>query len=301
MQNNHFLNTLKQWLLLLRWHKPSGRMILLIPAGWSLWLTPNGPPSLNLILLIVSGGLCISGAGCIINDLWDRRIDQQVTRTKNRPLANGVIQISTAWKLLFLMLLLSFLVVLSLPKQSIALCLATALIALPIIFIYPSAKRWFAYPQLLLAICWGFSVLIPWAANESSLSPSWPLISCWGATLLWTFGFDTVYAMADLNDDKVLGLNSSVLSLGKKAKQVVATCYGFASLLLAIGAFFAGVGWIFWPIWVVASLSMQREIYILNNPSSSSKSTKSVFGSHFKNQVWIGGLILFGLIVGRIY
>ncbi|MFL0784920.1 MAG: UbiA family prenyltransferase, partial [Prochlorococcus sp.] len=116
-------NSLRQWLELLRWHKPSGRLILLIPAGWSLWLTPNAPPTAELISLIAIGGLMVSGAGCIANDLWDRRIDRQVERTRQRPLAKGSIRISTAVGLLLLLLLLSLLVVVSLPTASRGLCL----------------------------------------------------------------------------------------------------------------------------------------------------------------------------------
>ena len=135
VEKNKISNHLHQWVLLLRWNKPSGRLILLIPAGWSLWMTPNAPPSAGLVLLIIAGGLFTSGAGCIANDLWDRRIDKEVARTKNRPLASGAIRISTAWGLLFAMLLLSLLIVFSLPDASINLCLAIALLALPAILI----------------------------------------------------------------------------------------------------------------------------------------------------------------------
>ncbi len=287
---------LKQWVLLLRWDKPSGRLILLIPAGWSLWMTPSAPPPMKLVGLIIFGGLCVSGAGCIANDLWDRKIDKNVARTKHRPLANGTIQISTAWKLLLVMLFMSCLILFSLPSTSVRICLSLALTALPIILIYPSAKRWFAYPQALLALCWGFAVLIPWAASESSLAGGLPLLFCWLATLIWTFGFDTVYAMADYKDDKSLALNSSVLSLGRYSKNVVAICYALATTFLAIGAYLVGVKSIFWPIWIISSLGMQREIYIINQMDS----PFSTFGRHFRNQVWLGSLLLVGLILGRI-
>ncbi len=295
MEKNKISNHLHQWVLLLRWNKPSGRLILLIPAGWSLWMTPNAPPSGELVLLIIAGGLFASGAGCIANDLWDQKFDNQVTRTKLRPLARGSIPTSTAVGLLGVMLLMSLLIIIFLPGESTTLCLAIALLALPAILLYPSAKRWFAYPQAILAICWGFAVLIPWAASESSLLGGAPLLSCWGATVVWTFGFDTVYAMADSKEDKQLGLKSSVLSLGKKTIKTVAISYAMACLLLAIGAYTAGVTLIFWPFWAIATLSMQRETWSLY----SSKFSISTFGRHFKNQVWIGALLLLGLILGR--
>jgi 4-hydroxybenzoate polyprenyltransferase len=191
------------WLALLRWDKPSGRLILLIPAGWSLWLLPAAPPPAALVGWIVLGGLAVSGAGCIANDLWDRRIDPLVERTRNRPLASGRIHVASAVGLLLLCLLAALAVVLiGLPAAHRGLCLALAIAALPPVLLYPSAKRWFAFPQAVLALCWGFAVLIPWAAASGDLrAGGWPLLATWLATLLWTFGFDTVYAMADRPDD----------------------------------------------------------------------------------------------------
>ena len=108
------LRFLKSGLALLRWDKPSGRLILLIPAGWSLWLLPTSPPDPALVLLIVLGGLAVSGAGCVANDLWDRRIDPLVERTRQRPLASGAIGVTAALGLLLLTLVLALAVVLAL-------------------------------------------------------------------------------------------------------------------------------------------------------------------------------------------
>ena len=102
---------------LLRWNKPTGRLILLIPAGWSLWLTPGENPSLNLILKILLGGLLVSGFGCIANDIWDKEIDKKVARTINRPLASNRISLGLAYIILFLLIFLSFLLTLSLPEE----------------------------------------------------------------------------------------------------------------------------------------------------------------------------------------
>ena len=209
---------LRAWLGLLRWDKPSGRLILLIPAGWSLFLEGQAPPSLHLLAAIVIGGLAVSGAGCVANDLWDRRIDPQVERTRQRPLASGQIGVPGAVVLLLFCLIAALAVVLwGLPEANRTLCLHLAIAALPPVLLYPSAKRWFAYPQAVLALCWGFAVLIPWAASRGSLQGGWPLLCLWLATLLWTFGFDTVYAMSDREDDRLVGVRSSALSLGKQA------------------------------------------------------------------------------------
>ena len=280
---------------LLRWHKPSGRLILLIPAGWALWLSPQSPPPATLVGWIVLGGLAVSGAGCIANDLWDRRIDPLVERTRSRPLASGRVGTATAVALLLLCLLLALLVVLALPIAGRPLCLALAVAALPPVLLYPSAKRWFALPQLVLALCWGFAVLIPWAAASGSLAGGWPLLLLWLATLSWTFGFDTVYAMSDRDDDARLGVRSSALTLGSAAPRWVAACYALTALSLAAAAQLRGIGgpW-FWLLWLLASAGMMREALLLQR----SDLPRSAFGRHFSRQVQLGALLLLALILG---
>jgi len=287
---------MRTYFQLLRWNKPSGRLILLIPAGWSLWLTPTAPPSLFILGLMILGGLFVSGAGCIANDIWDRQFDKKVTRTKGRPLANGNVSLKSAWILLILLLVLSLYIVLSIPKDSRDLCLQLASLSLPFIFLYPSAKRWFKYPQILLSICWGFSVLIPWAASESSLEGGVPLLFCWLGTIFWTFGFDTVYAMADEIDDIAIGLNSSAIALGKKSIKTVSFCYFICSFSLAIAAIKANLGLIYWPFWLISTLGMQREVFLLSTRKKGIKTS----GLHFINQVRISSLLLLGMILSKI-
>ena len=292
-----FRQTLAPWVALLRWNKPSGRLILLIPAGWSLWLTPDAPPSWSLVLMIVLGGLAVSGAGCIANDLWDRRIDRNVERTKQRPLAQGSLSVAQAVVVLIVLLIISLGVVLNLPDSVRDLCFLLACLALPPILIYPSAKRWFAYPQAVLALCWGFAVLIPWAAQTGDLNGGWPLAGCWVATLLWTFSFDTVYAMADRPDDTLMALKSSALTLGPSVLRVVSVTYALSMLALAVAAACAGIGLIFWPFWIVVASGMQRATRALKTVK---QQPMSVYGVHFSHQVRLGALLLLGLVLGRL-
>jgi 4-hydroxybenzoate polyprenyltransferase len=287
--------TARALLELLRWHKPSGRLILLIPAGWALWLTPQAPPAPALVGWIVVGGLAVSGAGCIANDLWDRRIDPLVERTRDRPLASGRVSPATALALLLVCLLLALLVVLALPAAGRTTALALAMAALPPVLLYPSAKRWFALPQLVLALCWGFAVLIPWVAASGSLAGGWPLLLIWLATLCWTFGFDTVYAMSDREDDARLGVRSSALSLGAAAPLWVTACYGLTALLLAVAAQLRGIaGPLFWLPWLIASGGMLREALVLRRAHL----PRSTYGLHFSHQVQLGALLLLALILG---
>lgn len=284
---------LRAWLELLRWDKPSGRLILLVPAGWALWLQST-PPSAVLVGWVVLGGLAVSGAGCVANDLWDRRIDPAVERTRQRPLASGRVSVASAWVLLLLCILAAYAVLQALPADNRALCLQLAWGTLVPVLLYPSAKRWFAYPQAVLALCWGFAVLIPWAAAAGSLTGGWPLVLAWLATLLWTFGFDTVYAMSDRRDDAALGLRSSALSLGAWAPAAVQICYALTALALAISAALTGIGLAFWPCWALAAFGMLREAWLLERPGFAG------FGRHFQRQVLLGGLLVLALILGRL-
>ena len=286
---------LQPWIELLRWNKPTGRLILLIPAGWALWLNPAAPPSIALTLQIIVGGLAVSGAGCIANDLWDQRFDGKVERTKSRPLARGVLRRGPAFVLLLLLLGLSLAVVLSLPADSLRICISLAFTAVLPILGYPSAKRWFPFPQAVLALCWGFAVLIPWAAATSALNWSPALVSCWLATVVWTFGFDTVYAMADRRDDAALGLRSSALSLGSQVVPVVRGCYVITALALAFAAWSAQISAPFWPFWLLAAIYMQTSCQPLNQQNTS----MGTFGRHFSQQVQVGSLLWLGLVLAR--
>ncbi len=278
---------------LLRWNKPTGRLILLIPAGWSLYLTPESNPSIWMLLKIIIGGLLVSGLGCVANDIWDKRIDQKVLRTKNRPLAANKISTKTAYLILIFLIICSFFLTLSLPEDGRLLSLSLAFFALPLILIYPSAKRWFKYPQFFLSICWGFSVVIPWAANEGNIN-SIVLLFCWLATIFWTFGFDTVYALADKKYDIQIGVNSSAVNLASNTKKTIQICYFLTSIFLAICAFINQLTFIFWPIWLITGFLMQKDI--LKIFPESKQSIKKI-GDHFKNQSIYGGLILLGFII----
>jgi len=286
-------STMASIMALLRWDKPSGRLILLIPAGWALWLaTPQ--PSPLLVMQILVGGLAVSGAGCIANDLWDRSIDRQVQRTRQRPLASGALGVSLAVVLMVVLLSLSLGVVLTLPHGE--LCLLLAALALVPILLYPGAKRLFPYPQLVLACTWGFAVLIPWSAVRGTLMDSPVPWLAWLATVLWSFGFDTVYAMADQADDRRIGIHSSARSLGQQVVPVVACCYGLTLAFLGLAAAVAGLQPWLWIIWLVVAVGMRREVMLLQGRHDP---PARFYGLRFAAQVKLGSLLLLGLLVGR--
>ncbi|XZO01388.1 MAG: 4-hydroxybenzoate solanesyltransferase [Microcoleus sp.] len=284
-------STLLAIVRLLRWDKPAGRLILMIPALWAVFLAAHGRPPATLVGVIVLGTLATSAAGCVINDLWDRDIDPQVERTRSRPLASRALKVQTGIGVALISFACAAILAFYLNPLSFWLCVA----AVPVIICYPLAKRFFPVPQLVLSIAWGFAVLISWSATVGKLElATWLL---WGAVVLWTLGFDTVYAMSDREDDLRLGVNSSALFFGDNAANVVGFFFlATVGLLVAMGmnlqlhigfwlaVFGAAILWFL-------QYSQLRQTDIPN----------PVYGQIFRQNVWVGFVILAGMIVGEIF
>jgi 4-hydroxybenzoate polyprenyltransferase len=273
---------------LLRWDKPAGRFILMIPALWAVFLAAHGQPELPLVAVIVIGTFATSAAGCTINDLWDRDIDPQVERTRDRPLASRALTVRTGIAIALVALACAAVLAFYLNPLSFWLCVA----AVPVIICYPLAKRVFPIPQLVLSIAWGFAVLICWSAAVAHLEqPTWIL---WGATVLWTLGFDTVYAMSDRDDDRRLGVNSSALFFGKWAAEAVGIFFlGTAALLAWLGSVMQlTLG--FWIALAVAVTIWSWEYLQLRKNDL----PKPIYGQIFGQNVWIGFILLAGMIAG---
>lgn len=273
---------------LLRWHKPAGRLILMVPALWAVVLAARGTPPPLLVGIIVLGTLATSAAGCVINDLWDRDIDPQVQRTRSRPLASRALTLQTGIGVLIVSLFCAYGLSLFLNPLSFWLCVA----AVPIILLYPLAKRVFPVPQLVLAIAWGFAVLISWTAVTTYLEIA--TLWLWGATVMWTLGFDTVYAMADREDDRRIGVKSSALFFGTYAALAVGLFLAATALLLAIEGLALSLNWGYWITLAIASMVWARHYWQL----TPKQPQPSVYGQIFGQNVWIGFLLLAGMVVG---
>jgi 4-hydroxybenzoate polyprenyltransferase len=273
---------------LLRWHKPEGRLILMIPALWAVFLAAGGLPPLPLVGVIVLGTLATSAAGCVVNDLWDRDIDPQVERTRDRPLASRTLSVKVGIAVGIVALACAAILAFYLNPLSFWLSVG----AVPIILLYPGAKRVFPVPQLVLSIAWGFAVLISWSAVTQNIStPTWLL---WGATVLWTLAFDTIYAMSDREDDQRIGINSSALFFGKYAPTAIAIfLIGTIILLAGVGAWL-NLHAAFWISLVIATIAWIWQSLRLKNPQIA----HSAYGEMFSQNVWIGFLILAGMILG---
>ncbi|BBL86486.1 probable 4-hydroxybenzoate-octaprenyltransferase (chromatophore) [Paulinella micropora] len=292
---NNMKTKIRAWIELLRWDKPTGRLILIWPAAWALWLAPIAPPTPSIFMMVVLGGLAVSAAGCIANDLWDRHIDPLVERTRERPLANNRISNSAAIILLIFALCCALEIVLCLPTQVRSLSITLASFAIIPILLYPSAKRWLVLPQIVLAFCWGFAVLIPWGMITGNISTDFTLWGCWLSTLLWTFGFDTAYAMSDRRDDAAIGIKSSALTFGRYVGLIVGACYGLAGIIIAIIANSQELNGGFWLFWGVTFGIMIKEAISLD----CNERPRYFYSQHFTRQANLGGLILLALLIGR--
>lgn len=279
------------WLViirLLRWHKPEGRLILMIPALWAVFLAAAGKPPVPLVGVIILGTLATSAAGCVVNDLWDRDIDPQVERTRDRPLASRALSVKVG--IVVGIISLACAAVLAFYLNPLSFWLSVA--AVPVILLYPGAKRVFPVPQLVLSIAWGFAVLISWSAVTQNIStPTWLL---WGATVLWTLGFDTIYAMSDRQDDQRIGVNSSALFFGKYAPLAVGIFFLGTIILLAAEGISTNLNIFFWISLILATGGWIWQIINLQKPEL----PNPVYGLMFRQNVWIGFLILGGMIVG---
>jgi 4-hydroxybenzoate polyprenyltransferase len=285
------LNKKPIWLViirLLRWHKPEGRLILMIPALWAVFLAAAGKPPLPLVGVIVLGTLATSAAGCVVNDLWDRDIDPEVERTRDRPLASRALSVKVGIAVAIVAIACAAILAFYLNPLSFWLSVA----AVPIILLYPGAKRVFPVPQLVLSIAWGFAVLISWSAVTQTITqPTWLL---WGATILWTLGFDTVYAMSDKEDDRRIGINSSALFFGDYAPVAIGIFFAGTMFLLAWLGIVINLHLAFWISLVIATIAWVWQTLRLRDQNL----PNPVYGQMFRQNVWIGFILLAGMILG---
>ncbi len=194
---------------LMRLDKPVGIYLLLYPTLWALFLAESGLPALKLLLIFVLGVVLMRSAGCVINDYADRKIDKLVKRTQDRPITTGEISPKKALFLFFSLLILAFLLVLMTNGLTIQLAMVAALLAI----LYPFTKRWTHLPQFVLGCAFAMSVPMAFAATLGNVpSNAWWIFL---ATVVWTVIYDTMYAMADREEDLKIGVKSSAILFAK--------------------------------------------------------------------------------------
>ena len=185
---------------------------------------------LYIISLFGIGAIVMRGAGCTVNDLWDRRYDQHVARTKNRPLVNGSVTPQQALQFVALQSSIGLCVLLSLQPHVVD-CIYWGCLSLPLVVIYPTMKRFFNYPQLVLGMTFNWGAILGWVAVHGSSNIDWTIVGpLYGSGITWTLIYDTLYAHQDKKDDAKLHLRSTALSFGPNNDRQRTILHGLAAL-----------------------------------------------------------------------
>ena len=274
---------------LMRLDKPIGILLLLWPTLWAIWLSAPGVVRLDILLIFVLGTVLMRSAGCVINDFVDRDLDPHVERTRDRPLAAGLVGPREALVLAGVLLLSAFLLVLKLHRLVIYL----ALFAVVITIIYPFLKRFFVFPQAALGIAFGLGIPMAYAAQRGYLpAPAWVLM---GAVFFWIIAYDTEYAMVDRDDDIKIGLHSSAILLGRYDVAAVMACQAvFLATMAAIGVW-QRLGAIYYISLALACVFVGLQYHLIRE-----RNREKCFQA-FRMNGWVGGLIFAGLALDMQY
>ena len=274
---------IKQFIRLMRLDKPIGIFLLLWPTLWALFIASHGLPTMQHLTIFILGTVLMRSAGCVANDMLDRKFDSFVTRTKLRPLANQSISVKNAFFLLITLLLGAFICVLFLNENAFYFSLVALFLALT----YPLTKRFFVMPQAYLGLSFGMGIPMAFVANNISLSmTTWLLFL---ANVFWVIAYDTLYAVTDKNDDLKIGIRSSAIWFGAYVKEAIMLCYTcMMGCLIWVGQL-ENFGW---PFYGFIGLSLifigflYRQIRTLN--------PKACFAAFLSNN-YLGGLVFLGV------
>jgi len=273
---------------LIRLDQPIGILLLLWPTLWALWLSSRGHPDWTVVWIFMLGTVLMRSAGCAINDYADRDFDAKVARTRDRPLAAGRIKPIEALLVALALILAAFALALKLN----ALTLQLSIVALVIAAIYPFTKRFFAVPQAVLGLAFGFGIPMAFAAQTNQVPwAAWELLA---ANVFWAIAYDTEYAMVDREDDRKIGIRTSAITFGRHDVAAVMGCHAlFLLLMLWIGRLLPG--WHFhFGLAIAAGLAANQYRMIRGrDPASCFRA--------FRHNNWIGAAIFAGIFANFFF
>ena len=287
------MEQIKLFIELTRLKKPIGYMLLFWPCAWGLTLAYNFNAELvtyfYFLALFLLGAILMRSAGCIANDIADRKFDKKVFRTKNRPIASGKISISKAIVYSSILCLIALLVLVQFNNFTIVLALGS----MPLAFTYPLMKRYTYWPQLFLGITFNYGLILGWTSIENSIDIV--AIVFYAGAIFWTIGFDTIYGFQDLKDDEIIGLKSTSIKFKSKPKLFILTCYTVFLISLFIVGLVVQLNIIYYLCLVVISLNL----YFSQIKNLDVKSPESCLKT-FKSNNFLGLIVFISLILGKI-
>jgi 4-hydroxybenzoate polyprenyltransferase len=220
----------RPYALLARFDRPIGWWLLFWPGAWAIALSGQALARWDLILWFLLGSIAMRGAGCVYNDIVDRDLDRQVARTRSRPLASGAVSLKAAWAWLVALCLVGLVVLIQLRLFAVWVALAS----LALVAAYPFMKRITWWPQVWLGLVFSWAAMVGWAeAPDMHFTPG---LLLYAGSVFWVIGYDTIYALQDVEDDALVGVRSSARRLGSRVRPGVALFYATA-LALWGGAF----------------------------------------------------------------
>jgi 4-hydroxybenzoate polyprenyltransferase len=245
--------------LLARLDRPIGAWLLFLPGLWSILLA-GAPPgrSAVLVALFGLGAVLMRGAGCVVNDIWDRDLDRRVARTIGRPLASGAVSLRGAVLFLAALCVPSLLILLTLNPLAQALGVAS----LVLVALYPLAKRVTWWPQLMLGFTFGWGAPMGYAAAAGRFDGA--AAALYLAAIVWILGYDTIYAHQDREDDALAGVGSTALLWGAHSRPFLAACYGATVALLALAGGLAGLSWAYFAALALPAALLGRQVLRLD-------------------------------------
>ena len=267
--------SVRPYIRLARYDRPIGTWLLLFPCWWAIALATPDWPSLTLIVLFGVGAMVMRGAGCTYNDICDRDFDAKVARTRDRPLPAGDVTVRQAVVFLVAQLVVGLAILLAFNRFAIAVGAASLLL----VFTYPLMKRVTFWPQFFLGLAFNWGALLGWAAVRTDLAA--PAFLLYAGGILWTLGYDTIYAHQDRTDDVFAGVKSSARALGV-SKPWLYGFYAGAAVLFALAGAAAGLSYAFYVGMALAALHLAWQVMVveLTDPKDCLRIFKSnrVFG-----------------------
>jgi 4-hydroxybenzoate polyprenyltransferase len=280
------MDRLTSYAYLIRLDKPIGTLLLLWPTLWALWLASSGVPDFSILLIFIVGTFLMRSAGCAINDYADRDFDRHVLRTQGRPVTSGKISGKEAVGVAAVLALLAFLLIQPLNAFTKQLSVLALLVA----FVYPFTKRFFAMPQAVLGIAFGFGIPMAYAAILDFIPfEAWVLFM---GNIFWAIAYDTAYAMVDRDDDIRLGLRTSAITFGRYDVIAIGLSYGVLFLSQLWVANIANLSNYFLIGWFAA---LACAIYHMKLVST--RKREECF-SAFRHNNWLGGFLFLGIVLG---